>query len=121
MLSVSLAMKRFLAVVLLVALPLGSLAAVISHALPGEMGHAAPATMVHGDQQDDAGDVHSALLPHDDDSASCCVLAGFCHGTPGLTDWLCSPLRDGSATDRVLIAPHCFTSFASESPERPPL
>ena len=116
-------MKRFLLLLLLAALPLQGLATLFTHTFPGENGHGSPATPVEafGGQQDDAADDHSVPLPHDD-TASCCIFAGFCYGTPGLTARFGFPLGVGFFTTRpVLLALTSFTSFAAESPERPPL
>jgi len=107
--AVSLAMKRFLALLLLAALPLQGLATLVTHTFPGDNGHGAPTTAVqaHSDQQDDA--------------ASCCLLAGFCYGTPGLIARFWSPPGARIGIEPVLIALSAFSSFAPEFPERPPL
>ena len=120
--AVSLAMKRFLALLLLAAVPVQGLATPITHVFYGENGHGAPATLVeaHGAQQHDAGDDHAAPLPHDD-TASCCIFAGFCYGTPGLIARFWSPLAEGFSNELMVIPLYSFTSFAPESPKRPPL
>jgi len=120
--ALSLAMKRFLALLLVAALPLQGLATPITHVFPGENGHEAPVTLVeaHGGQQHDAGDDYSALLPHDD-TVSCCIFAGFCYGTPGMIARFRFPLAEGFTHEPMVIALYSFTSFTPESPERPPL
>jgi hypothetical protein len=120
--AVSLAMKRFLALLLVAALPLEGLATLITHAFPGENGHGAPAMLAHahGGQQGDAAEDHYAPLPVDE-PASCCLFAGFCYGSPGLIARFGSPPAAGFTTEPVLMALSSFTSFAPESPERPPL
>lgn len=120
--AVPLAMKRFLVLLLLAALPLQGLATLFTHTFPGEDGHGSPARLVEafGGQQDDAADDHSVPLPHDD-TASCCIFVGFCYGTPGLTARFGFPLGIGFITSGpVLIGLTSFTSFAPEFPERPP-
>jgi len=118
-LAVSLAMKRCLALLLLATLPLQGLATLVTHTFAGDNGHGAPLIQAHGGQQDGAED-HSAHAPYDD-TASCCVFAGACYGSPGLLPRPWSPLGAGFATEPVLIALYPFSSFAPEFPERPPL
>ena len=117
-----LAMKRFLALLLLAALPLQGLATLVTHTFPGDKGHGAPATLVpaHGDHQDAAADDHDGPLPPDD-TASCCLFAGFCYGSPDLIARFWFPLGVRFTNEPVLAAVYSFTSFAPESPERPPL
>ena len=113
-------MKRFLVLLLLVAVPLQGLATLVAHTF--DNGHGAPVTLVqaHSAQQGDAGDDHATpFLP--DDTASCCLFAGFCYGTPDLIARLRFPHGPGLTAEPVLLALSSFTSFAPESPERPPL
>lgn len=118
----SLAMKRFLVLLLLAAVPLQGIATLVTHAFPGDDGHGAPATLVqaYGAQQDQAAGDHSAPSPHDD-ATSCCAFAGFCYGTPGLIARFWFAHGAGLTAEPVLLALSSFTSFAPESPERPPL
>lgn len=110
--AVSLAMRRFVALLLLATLPLQGLATLVTHTFPGDNGHGAPAAPVqaHDGQQDAAAE-----------DASCCLFAGFCYGSPGLIARFSFPHGAGLAAEPVLIALSSFTSFAPESPERPPL
>jgi hypothetical protein len=113
-------MKRFLVLLLLVAVPLQGLATLVAHTV--DDGHEAPVALdqAHGAQQSDAGGDHDApLLP--DDTASCCLFAGFCYGTPDLIARF--PFLHGArlTAEPVLLVLSSFTSFAPESDERPPL
>lgn len=119
-LVVSLAMKRCLALLLLATLPLQGLATLVTHTFAGDHGHGAPLVQAHDGRQDGAAEDHSAHAPYDD-PASCCVFAGACYGSPGLIPRPWSPLGAGFAAEPVLIALYSFSSFAPESPERPPL
>jgi hypothetical protein len=121
-LAVSLAMRRFLALLLLAALPLQGLAPLVTHAFSGDNGHGVPATLVQAQDgvQDAAAEDHSAPFAYDD-TASCCLFAGLCHGSPGLIARLWSPLGPGFTSEPVPIALYAFHSFASEFPDRPPL
>jgi hypothetical protein len=117
----SMTMKRFLVLLLLVAVPLQGLATLVAHTF--DAGHEAPVTLVQahsGGQQGDAGEDHATpFLP--DDTASCCLFAGFCYGTPDLIARLRFPHGPGPGAEPMLVALSSFTSFAPESPERPPL
>jgi hypothetical protein len=120
--AVPVLMKRFLALLLLVALPLQGLAVLATHVFPEGDRHGAPATLLqaHGAQHDGSAADHHASLPVDE-AASCCVFAGSCHGNPGLIARFWSPLAAGFTTEPVIVAFSSFTSFSPESPERPPL
>lgn len=112
-------MKRFLALLLLVAVPLQSIATLVTHTF--DNGHGA-VTLVqaHSGQQGDAAGEHAApFLP--DDTASCCLFVGFCYGTPGLIARFWFPHGAGLTAEPVHLALSSFASFAPESPERPPL
>ncbi|OGA41784.1 MAG: hypothetical protein A3G28_04740 [Betaproteobacteria bacterium RIFCSPLOWO2_12_FULL_68_19] len=113
-------MKRFLALLLIAAVPLQGLATLVTHTL--DDGHGAPATLVHAHsgQQGDAAGEHTAAFPSDD-TASCCLFAGSCYGTPALIARFWFAHGAGLAAERAPFALSCFTSFAPESPERPPL
>ena len=117
-LAVSLAMKRCLALLLPAILPLQGPATLVTHTFACDNGHGAPLVQAHDGQQDGA-EYHSAHAPYDD-TASCCVFAGACYGSLGLTPRPWSPLAAGFATEPVLIALYPFSSFAPEFPERPP-
>lgn len=112
-------MKRFLVLLLLAAVPLQGIATLVTHTF--DNGHGAPATLVQahsGDVQD--SDHHSAPLLQAD-TASCCLFAGFCYGTPGLIARFWFPHGAGLSAEPVHLALSSFASFAPESPERPPL
>jgi hypothetical protein len=117
--AIALAMKRFLVLLLLAAVPLQGLATLVTHTF--DNGHGAPATLVHAHsgQQDDAAGEHAAPFPPDD-TASCCLFAGFCHGTPGLIARFWFPHGTELAVEPVLLSLSFFTSFPPESAERPP-
>jgi len=117
--EVSLAIRRCLVLLLLATVPLQGLATLVTHTFPGDNGHGAPLFQAHDGQQDAAAEDHSAPLPYDD-TASCCLFAGFCYGSPGLIARFWSPLGARFPTEPVRIAPYSFRSFAPESPERPP-
>jgi hypothetical protein len=119
-LAVSLAMKRCLALLLLATLPLQGFAALVTHTFAGDNGHGSPLVKAHDGQQDAGVEDYFPPVLHDD-SLSCCVIADFCYGSPALIARFNPTLGTGLATEPAPIAPYSFSSFAPESPERPPL